>query len=246
MNFLFCNLDTGIFFPLYKRYYYPYVLAPTGALAWWGNFITKDLTVILILFSFSIPDIDILELCREVAMVTEEFKDDQSEIKHHNDELCDSTEKNIKFWEFEENIGVNKHKEGFLKRSSFLVMRTVYFFTSLARFLRMFPCFILDENLVKVAPNDCLCSPKIMELSRQKSIKFWGFQENMKVNKPKEGFSKRSSFVALRTVYFLLSLTPCPGGIHARYFINHLIYEHFFPARVNAEGIHPDAFCKKA
>eukprot|EP00116_Pleurobrachia_bachei_P013086 sb/3473348/ len=29
------------FFPLYKRYYYPYVLTPTGALAWWGKVITK-------------------------------------------------------------------------------------------------------------------------------------------------------------------------------------------------------------
>eukprot|EP00116_Pleurobrachia_bachei_P012591 sb/3472853/ len=67
---------------------------------------------------------------------------------------------NIKFLEFEENIKLNKPKEGFLKRSSFLVKRTVYFFTSLARCLRMFPWFITDENLVKVAPNDCLCSPK--------------------------------------------------------------------------------------
>eukprot|EP00116_Pleurobrachia_bachei_P011606 sb/3471868/ len=30
-----------MFSPLYKRYYYPYMLAPTGGLAWWGNFITN-------------------------------------------------------------------------------------------------------------------------------------------------------------------------------------------------------------
>ena len=75
---------------------------------------------------------------------------------------------NIKFLEFEGNIKVNKPKEGFLKRSSFLALRTVYFFASLALCLRMFPCFIRDENLVKVAPNDCLCGPKILELSRQR------------------------------------------------------------------------------
>ena len=63
---------------------------------------------------------------------------------------------------------MNKPKEGFLKRSSFLVMRTLYFFTSLTRWLRMFPCFISDENLGKVAPNDYLGGPKILELSRKK------------------------------------------------------------------------------
>eukprot|EP00116_Pleurobrachia_bachei_P019402 sb/3479664/ len=244
MNFLFCNLDTGIFFPLYKRYYYPYVLAPTGALAWWGNFITKDLTVILILCPPPIPKIDELELCREVARVLVETKLKRSEIKHHNDELCDSTEGNIKFLEFEENIRVNKPKEGFLKLSSFLVMRTVYFFTSLARCLRMFPCFIRDENLVKVAPNDCLCSPKnILELSRKRCIKFWGVQslfcetrifekernslylKNGSEGKEELQEQKRNYPVKLKCVYSLLDLVPCPGGIHARYFINDLLYE---------------------
>eukprot|EP00116_Pleurobrachia_bachei_P012098 sb/3472360/ len=34
-----------MFSPLYKRYYYPYVLSPTGALAWWGKVITKRIEV---------------------------------------------------------------------------------------------------------------------------------------------------------------------------------------------------------
>ena len=37
-------------------------------------------------------------------------------------------DRSMKFWEFEEKIKINKHKEGFLERSSFLAMRTVYFF----------------------------------------------------------------------------------------------------------------------
>ena len=74
----------------------------------------------------------------------------------------------MKFYEIVENIKGNKPKEGFLKRTSFLAMRTVYFFTSLTRWLRMFPCFISDENLVIVAPNDYLGGRKILELSRKK------------------------------------------------------------------------------
>ena len=76
----------------------------------------------------------------------------------------------MKFREIVENIKGNKPKEGFLKRTSFLAMRTVYFFTSLTRWLRMFPCFIIDENLVIVAPNDYLGGLKILELSRQRCV----------------------------------------------------------------------------
>ena len=65
---------------------------------------------------------------------------------------------------------MNKPKEGFLKRTSFLAMRTVYFFTSLTRWLRMFPCFISDENLEIVVPNDYLGGLKILELSRQRCV----------------------------------------------------------------------------
>ena len=42
-------------------------------------------------------------------------------------------DRSIKFWEFEEKIKINKHKEGFLERSSFLAMRTVYFFSSFTK-----------------------------------------------------------------------------------------------------------------
>ena len=52
-------------------------------------------------------------------------------------------DRSMKFWEIEGDIKVNKPKEGFLNQTSFLAMqRTVYFFTSLTRWLRMFPCFI--------------------------------------------------------------------------------------------------------
>ena len=76
----------------------------------------------------------------------------------------------MKIEEFDEDIKENKPKEGFLKQTSFLAMRTVYFFTSLTRWLRMFPCFISDENLEIVAPNDYLGGLKILELSRQRCV----------------------------------------------------------------------------
>ena len=74
----------------------------------------------------------------------------------------------MKIEEFDENIKVNKPKEGFLKQASFLAMRTVYFFTALTRWQGMFPCVTSDENLEIVAPNDYLGGPKILELSRKK------------------------------------------------------------------------------
>ena len=74
----------------------------------------------------------------------------------------------MKIEEFDEDIKENKPKEGFLKQTSFLAMRTVYFFTPLTRWQGMFPCFTSDENREIVAPNDYLGGPKILELSRKK------------------------------------------------------------------------------
>ena len=74
----------------------------------------------------------------------------------------------MKIWEIKGDIKENKPQEGFSNRTSFLAMRTVYFFTYLTRWLRMFPCFMSHENLEIVAPNNYLGGLKILELSRQK------------------------------------------------------------------------------
>eukprot|EP00116_Pleurobrachia_bachei_P002766 sb/3463028/ len=158
---------------------------------------------------------------------------------------------NIKFLEFEEN----KPKEGFLKRSSFLVMRTVYFFTSLQcrRTRVQFSATVFPLCNAYYAWIDNGYSWIQMDIhysfypSPQKHFKtfyevhlaffnvecpnmgFRPYKINLKyaisalksdsyfcyslfskwLNKPKEGFLKRSSFLVMRTVYFFTSLARC-------------------------------------